>query len=90
MYEIEVTRKYLKDLELARKRKLDESKLVEVIDLLHRGEKLPPKNKDHSLSGKYRGYRECHIAPDWLLVYSRNDALRVVCLTRTGTHSDLF
>lgn len=89
-YKIEVTRQYLKDLKLARKRNLEESKLNEVIQILVNGGSLPAKNKDHVLKGDYTGYRECHISPDWLLVYSRSDVLKIVKLVRTGSHSDLF
>lgn len=89
-YKIEVTRQYLKDLKLARKRNFDEAKLIEIIKLLVEGKQLPPKNRDHSLSGDYKGYRECHITPDWLLIYSRDEIVKIVSLTRTGTHSDLF
>lgn len=89
-YQIEVTRQYLRDLKLARKRNLDEKKLNKVIAALACGEALPPSNKDHVLTGNYRGYRECHVAPDWLLIYSRSDVLRIVKLVRTGSHSDLF
>lgn len=89
-YKIEVTRQYLKDLKLARKRNFDEAKLIEIIKLLVEGKQLSPKNRDHSLSGNYNGYRECHITPDWLLIYSRDEIVKIVSLTRTGTHSDLF
>ena len=89
-YQIEVTRQYLRDLKLARKRNLDEMKLNKVIATLANGEVLPPVNKDHVLVGNYTGYRECHITPDWLLIYSRSDVLRIVKLVRTGSHSDLF
>lgn len=54
------------------------------------GKALPKKNKDHSLSGKWAGHRECHILPDWLLIYRIEDDVLVLTLTRTGTHSDLF
>ena len=89
-YTIEVTRQYLKDLKLARRRNLDEARLNDVIATLATGGILPPRNKDHALTGTYRGYRECHVCPDWLLVYSRSDTLKVVKLVRTGSHSDLF
>lgn len=89
-YQIEVTRQYLRDLKLARKRNLDEMKLNKVIATLANGEVLPPANNDHVLVGNYTGYRECHITPDWLLIYSRSDVLRIVKLVRTGSHSDLF
>ncbi len=90
MYKLEVTRQYLKDLKLARKRGLDESKLNEIIFKLVSGIELPVKNHDHSLSGNYSGFRECHISPDWLLIYSKDTAIKIVTLVRTGTHSDLF
>ena len=90
MFELELTRQYLKDLKLARKRGLDERKLNEVILKLISGEELPKKNRDHSLSGDYEGFRECHISPDWLLIYSREVTLKIITLVRTGTHSDLY
>ena len=89
-YKIEVSRQYLKDLKLARKRQLDEKLLNGIIAKLAAGEPLPVKNHDHALSGNYKGYRECHITPDWLLIYSRNETVKIVSLVRTGKHSDLF
>lgn len=89
-YTLEFTHQYLKDLKLARKRGLDENKLNEIILKLLSGEELPPKNLDHALTGNYKGFRECHISPDWLLIYSREDILKIVTLVRTGSHSDLF
>ena len=89
-YQIAVTGHYLKDLKLARKRHLNETLLNEVIKLLAAGEPLPEKNRDHNLSGNYAGYRECHITPDWLLIYSKDEEIKLVTLTRTGSHSDLF
>ena len=64
--------------------------LEDVITLLAMGEVLPDKNKDHALTGNRIGHRECHILPDWLLVYRLEDDVLVLTLTRTGTHSDLF
>lgn len=90
MYEIEVTNRFIKDLKLARKRNLDEAKLNEVIEKLAKGEKLPEKNHDHVLVGDYRGCRECHISPDWLLIYSVEEVVKIITLIRTGSHSDLF
>lgn len=89
-YKIEVTRQYLKDLKLARKRNLNEQLLNKVIETLAAGSPLPDRNRDHALTGNYRGFRECHITPDWLLIYSREETIKVVSLVRTGTHSDLF
>lgn len=90
MFELDVTRQYLRDLKLARKRGLDENKLDEIIKLLLQGKPLPPKNKDHNLINNYKGYRECHITPDWLLIYSIDNGINLITLVRTGSHSDLF
>lgn len=89
-YRIELTRQYLRDLKLARKRNLDESKLNAVIVKLISGTALPPSCRDHALVGNYSGYRECLITPDWLLIYSISDTLKIITLYRTGSHSDLF
>lgn len=80
----------MKDLKLARKRSLDEQKLNKVIQLLISKSKLPPNYKNHKLSGNYEGLFECHISPDWLLIYSKNKTIKLITLIRTGTHSDLF
>lgn len=90
MYEIEVTNRFIKDLKLARKRNLDENKLNDIVKLLANGDPLPEKNRDHALVGDYKGCRECHITPDWLLIYSVEDVLKIITLIRTGSHSDLF
>ncbi len=90
MYSLEFTRQYLRDLKLSRKRNLDESKLNEVIKILLSGEALPNHYKDHTLTGDLRGLRECHISPDWLLIYSKNKVIKLITLIRTGTHSDLY
>lgn len=66
------------------------SLLTGVIKLLAAGETLPKKFKDHNLSGDYIGCRECHITPDWLLVYRISQDKLILVLSRTGTHSDLF
>lgn len=89
-YAIEFTHQYLKDLKLARKRGLQEDKLNEVIFTLASGKSLLAKYKDHLLTGNFKGLRECHITPDWLLIYERKDCLKIVTLVRTGSHSDLF
>ena len=62
----------------------------EVLDLLVHEEPLPPRYHDHALIGNYRGYRECHIQPDWLLIYKIESGKLLLTLARTGTHSDLF
>ena len=73
-----------------RKRGYDLSLIGHVVDTLAAGDSLPPKYKDHSLSGEYHGCRECHITPDWLLIYKINNDKLILYLTRTGTHSDVF
>ena len=84
------TTRFKKDYKLAMKRHLDIELLDDIIRALSRGETLPEKNKDHELSGDWAGHRECHIQPDWLLVYRIEDDVLVLTLARTGTHSDLF
>ena len=81
---------FKKDLEKAKKRHLDISLLDEVITKLANDEKLDPKYRDHPLKGKFKGMRECHIKPDWLLIYSIVNNEIELFLFRTGTHSDLI
>lgn len=89
-YDIRPSAKFQKDLKRVQRRGCDISLLREILLKLANGEALPEKSRDHALSGNYAGCRECHIAPDWLLVYRyQNDEL-ILYLTRTGTHSDLF
>ncbi len=90
-YKIQRTTQFKKDYKLAVKRGCDIEKLKEVVTLLANGEVLPKEYLDHELKGKrYAGYRECHIEPDWLLVYKHTESVLVLSLYRTGTHSDLF
>ena len=84
------TTRFKKDYKLAVKRHLNIELLDDIIRALARGDILPEKNKDHELSGDWAGHRECHIQPDWLLVYRIDDDVLVLTLARTGTHSDLF
>ncbi len=84
------TTQFKKDYKLALKRRLDIALLDDIIRALSRGDTLPEKNKDHPLSGNWTGHRECHILPDWLLIYRIDDDVLVLTLVRTGTHSDLF
>ena len=92
MRKIAVTNKYKKDLELAKRRHLPMDELNDVIYNLANDILLPKDKKDHALKGIYTGFRECHITPDWLLVYKKIDdkELQILTLARTGTHSDLF
>lgn len=82
--------RFLKDLRLAKKRGLDLSSLEEVVIKLANQEKLDEKYHDHPLSGDYSDFRECHIKPDWLLVYTIDDEELELYLFRTGSHSDLY
>ena len=89
-YEVVTTTQFRKDYKRAMRRRRKIELLDELIAKLARGEKLPEKNKDHALSGDWIGHRECHIQPDWLLVYRIEDNVLVLTLSRTGSHSDLF
>ena len=89
-YTVKYTTQFKKDYKLAMKRGLKINLLEDVVAALAIGKSLPEKNKDHALSGNWVGYRECHILPDWLLVYRIEDDVLVLTLARTGTHSDLF
>lgn len=89
-YVIERTSKFKRDYKLAKKRGCDMESLKAVVAMLANGEKLPKEYFDHDLKGDYTGYRECHIAPDWLLVYKITKECLILTLYRTGTHSDLF
>ena len=89
-YTVKYTTSFKKDYKRAIKRGLKIELLEQVVALLAMGEPLPDKNRDHDLSGDWAGHRECHILPDWLLVYRREDDVLVLTRARTGTHSDLF
>lgn len=88
MLDVRYSTKFKKDFKACVKRRYKMELLQQIIDILRIPDTLPPKNIDHSLAGNYVGYRECHIAPDWLLIYriDNNELL----LYRTGTHADLF
>ena len=73
-----------------KRRCLDPSALDEVVDLLRQGKQLDEKYRDHGLSGNYAGFRECHVKPDWLLIYLIENDILTLTLVDTGTHSDLF
>lgn len=89
-YEIKNTTQFKKDYKLTRRRGLNMDLLKDVVTRLANGEPLDPRHKDHPLSGEWSGHRECHIQPDWLLIYRYENDILVLALTRTGTHSDLF
>ena len=84
------TSRFKKDLKKAVKRGLDVDELTKVIDALAEGQQLLPKYRDHELSGNFKGFRECHIQSDWLLIYKIYENQLILLLERTGTHSDLF
>lgn len=88
MLKLSTTTRFNKDLKICEKRKYDINLLNDIINQLRIPKELPIKNKDHLLSGNYNGYRECHITPDWLLIYKISDD--ELLLGRTGTHADLF
>lgn len=89
-YEVQPTTKFKKDLKLCKSRGYNIDLIQEIITKLANGEKLEEKNKDHPLHGNLEGYRECHVLPDWLLIYKYENNELILYLTRTGTHSDLF
>ena len=90
MLEVILSNQFKRDLRLAAKRGYDLDLLDEIVNKLASKEELPEKNRDHNLTGKYAGFRECHIQPDWLLIYKIDGGQLLLTLTRTGTHSELF
>ncbi len=90
MYSVEYTNRFKKDIKRAIKRGYDLALIEKAIDLLQNTGKLPAQYKPHLLSGKYAGMHECHIKPDWLMVWEQNDDKLTLLFLATGTHSDLF
>lgn len=90
MYKIVYTNRMKKDAKLMKKRGKDMNKLVNTLSLLATGNPLPVKYKDHPLSGNLRDFRECHIEPDWLLMYQVFEDTLILSATATGSHVDLF
>lgn len=90
MLALKTTTKFNKDLKLIKKRGYDIRKMEIIVNKLLKQETLEEKYKDHKLSGNYEGCRECHIEPDWLLIYYIESNILTLTLSRTGTHSDLF
>lgn len=90
MLEIKFTAKFKKDIKKAKKQGKDVFRLYEVLDALAHQNPLPEKMHDHLLSGNYGGHRECHIEPDWLLIYLINEGELVLTAVRTGSHSELL
>ena len=89
-YTVRRTARFRKELRKMLRRGADISKLETVVRLLAAGETLPPQYRDHALTGDMAGTRDCHITPDWILLYRIEEDVLVLALTRTGTHADLF
>ncbi len=90
MYNLKFTTTFKKSYKLMKKRGLDISLLDKVIDNLRQGKQLEEKYRDHGLSGQFQGFRECHIKPDWLLVYLLENDILTLTLIDTGSHADIF
>lgn len=90
MLDVVLSNQFKKDLKLLQRQGVNLALLNGVVDRLAKGEELEARYCDHSLTGNYIGFRECHIKPDWLLIYRINDKELFLFLSRTGTHSDLF
>jgi mRNA interferase YafQ len=89
-YKIKQTSQFKKDYKLAKKQGKNLDSLKVIVKKLENGEELPESCYDHELKGNYKDYRECHIEPDWLLIYKQTEAVLLLTLFRTGSHSDLF
>lgn len=89
-YEISKTVRFKKDFKLIVKRNYNLTKFETLLNLLISGEELPTKYKEHLLINNFKGHFDCHIEPDWLLIFKRDDNEKLITLVRTGTHSDIF
>lgn len=90
MYQLVTTTQFRKDYKRIKKRGYDLALLQQVLDLLLSGQPLSEKHRDHALQGSYKGFRECHIQPDWLLIYAVDNGKLLLTASRTGTHSELL
>jgi mRNA interferase YafQ len=90
MYSIQATNQFKKDVKRCKKRGYDLGLLKQIIDLLQKTGKVPEKHRPHRLSGDYENCWECHIKPDWLLVWKQNNTELILLFIATGTHADLF
>ncbi len=90
MYTVRFTTAYKKSYKLMKKRNLDISLLDDVVDKLRQGIPLDEKHQDHALTGNFKDFRECHVKPDWLLVYMIENDILTLTLVDTGSHSDIF
>ena len=89
-YTIKFTTQFKRDLKLAKKQNKNIDKLFEIIEILADGNQLPAKYRDHELTNNYKDTRECHIEPDWLLIYEIREEILVLMLNSVGSHSELF
>ncbi|WP_307755747.1 type II toxin-antitoxin system mRNA interferase toxin, RelE/StbE family [uncultured Cloacibacillus sp.] len=89
-YTVKYTSRFKKEAKRAEKQGKNMALLKTTAALLSSGESLPPKFKDHALTGNWEGYRECHLSPDWLLIYLIENDVLVLTLTRTGSHAEIF
>ena len=90
MYQVVFTTEMKRSLKLMKKRGKNLEKLYDVVECLASGNTLPDKHREHPLTGKYCKYKECHIEPDWLLIYKIESEILLLTFVRTGSHSDLF
>ena len=90
MLDVRYSTKFKKDYKTIIKRGYNPQLLQDVLEILCSEQPLPPKFKDHNLTGNYEGHKECHITADWLLIYKIEQEILTLSITRTGTHSDLF
>lgn len=90
MYSLHLSTKFKRDVKKCKRQNKDMSKFKTIVEFLEFGHPLPLHNKDHALTGNWKGYRECHISPDWLLIYYVHEEEKVIELSRMGSHSDLF
>lgn len=90
MLEIRFNNRMKRDVKLLKKRGKDLQKLENILNLLANRETLPDKYNDHQLKGEWRDFRECHVEPDWLLIYRIEEQELILYATATGTHADLF
>ena len=90
MYEVRFTATFKKSYQLMKKRGYDLAQLDAVIDRLRQGKKLEERHRDHALTGNFAGFRECHVRPDWLLVYLVEQDILTLTMVDTGSHADIF
>lgn len=90
MYKVKITNTFKRSYKLMKKRGLDISLLDKVIDDIRQGKELDIKYRNHELKGKFKGFYECHIQPDWLLIYLIENGILTLTLVDTGSHADIF